>query len=1164
MNNLHTGRRPQLRSRAAAARALLSRNLEPFETLEPRRLFSGADPYAYRSPLDALAFDQFVETIRAPLEAADTRFGTVVEALGDIDGDGHIDFAVSAPGSQDAEGRWVGDPGSVFIYSGQSKALIRTITGEVAGFGSALRSLGDVNADGVADLAIGSPSTDRNADATLDFTGSVTVYSGADGAVVWTRDGASRLDELGWAIALARDVNADGVNDVFVGAPGAGGDLSTAGPGAAFVLSGVDGAIIRTFTGEANGDRFGHAVDAGFDAPLTMNVNVGDGQLDYLVGAPGNSAGGAGAGRAYAFNGSDGSVRHTFTGEAGDELGSAAAMVGIGTINQGFLFRYAIGRPGNDDNAGGVQLWTADGNDTQLDSLPSPEAGSRFGEHIYRLDFAPDQEGAQVFVVSAPLSTSGNQSSMYPGNTTNNFNLAQRRISTASWITAVGNIDTDDYEIDFVAGFAGNGTVLSIPLTLAWAPASISIRATSDNGLYMALSSGTNPIAIEAPRYIVRDGQLLPVAGISNFPVNGRILGVNDAGLYFGATSAANSTSTPLDQFFFYYRGEVTNLLDAVTQVVGRLPIGASLIRVGENGDILLLGPVDPDDGEITTSSFLFRGGVLTELPLFDVADVNRRGEIVGTDFSVDSFNGRGLVLRADGTRVELPTGFYPERIDDAGVMYGVSIDAVTETRQLAVYRNGVVTVLSSEIVGPPTSFAIGWTVLDVDNDGRILGRFEYTFNTPRPPSSTVSTLYLYSPEEGLRRLTEIIAGEPENTDQMLTLTGLLGSGDLVVGGQFAQVNRPGVSGQGDAPTSAGVGAGVTVTFINSDGDAVVFQRDALGYRGQVLAWDVAFGEIDDVDTYTDRRDGMEYAIVHTTSDRVIWFRRGGDGVFGEGRLLAPGEAGSTAESIVGQIATFFSVDGRLHITGVSADGDVLIYYQNGAAAPDALENWTGENLSENHVGFQGFTIPDFSADTELVPYVTSWGGMNIAGLNAAGEIEVVWWAPGMPLWRSDNLTEESGGPALTGRLVSFVAPWGAMHLAAVTASGDLISTWWSAESNVWAASNLTTEFDGASLEADSLTAYTTDWGGLNIAGIDTDTGLTTVYWWTPDTGGWISEALHLDRPFTLVSGRLESQVIGSSLNIFAHDSEGRQLRIFWFPSQGGDWRVEFVESGIG
>ena len=239
----------------------------------------------------------------------------------------------------------------------------------------------------------------------------------------------------------------------------------------------------------------------------------------------------------------------------------------------------------------------------------------------------------------------------------------------------------------------------------------------------------------------------------------------------------------------------------------------------------------------------------------------------------------------------------------------------------------------------------------------------------------------------------------------------------------------------------------------------------------------------------------------------------------------------------------------------------MLVYYQTNRADAGSLDNWAFTNLSQDHVGAQSLHVPAFDPSAELVAYVTSWGGMNLAGLNPDGEIEVVWWAPGITRWQSDNLSLEAGAAALGGRLVSYVAPWGAMHLAATSAQGDLIATWWSPESNRWAFNNLTSEYGGPRFSGDSLTAYVTDWGGLNIAGVDAVTHETSVYWWTPISNGWRAETLvirDLQHPPQLI-GRLESVALSNNLNIFGRSASGELLRIYWYPSQGAEWIIEPV-----
>jgi|GEM_PF-6560556 len=121
-------------------------------------------------------------------------FGIHTEALGDLDGDGWPDWAVAANNFQVLPGQSLG---RVYAYSGRSGALIRTFDGDQVGadFGLSMADVGDVNGDGVRDLAIGSPS--YNVSGLGNNTGRVTCFSGADASVLWTTDGDEAFANFG-------------------------------------------------------------------------------------------------------------------------------------------------------------------------------------------------------------------------------------------------------------------------------------------------------------------------------------------------------------------------------------------------------------------------------------------------------------------------------------------------------------------------------------------------------------------------------------------------------------------------------------------------------------------------------------------------------------------------------------------------------------------------------------------------------------------------------------------------------------------------------------------------------------------------------------------------------------------------------------------------------
>jgi hypothetical protein len=248
--------------------------------------------------------------------------GSAVAAAGDVNGDGTPD--VIAGGAQSGDGS-----GEAVIVSGSNGAVLRSFVGganERLGFSVA--GLGDLNADGRGDVAIGSRAQ------------GVKVYSGATGAVLFNFPQPASSDHYGFSVANAGDVNGDGKKDLIVGAPQ---DLNffLPGKGYAQVRSGANGAILWTLVGDTDGDLFGSAVGGAGD----FN---GDGVADLIVGATQNTI--AGNGYVRVFSGANGSTLETFAGLASfDRFGYSVA--GLGDLDGDGSAEVAIGAPTADENA---------------------------------------------------------------------------------------------------------------------------------------------------------------------------------------------------------------------------------------------------------------------------------------------------------------------------------------------------------------------------------------------------------------------------------------------------------------------------------------------------------------------------------------------------------------------------------------------------------------------------------------------------------------------------------------------------------------------------------------------------------------------------------------------------------------------------------------------
>jgi hypothetical protein len=236
------------------------------------------------------------------------RFGTSIDALGDVDGDGIADFIVGVP-FRDGAWTWLG---AAYVYSGASASLIRAHVGEGIGadeFGDGVGCLGDVNADGIDDYAVGAIFHDYSS--TVVQSGRLYVYSGASGGLLYKLDGTTNYEELGYRVRRAGDIDGDGVADFLVTSLQSS-NLSS-GFGRVDVISGATGTVLQSFFGAGPWwGSFGHSIAGSQDIS-------GDSIPDILIGDMYCDQSGSLAGAAYAYSGADGSLLFQWFGESPDD-----------------------------------------------------------------------------------------------------------------------------------------------------------------------------------------------------------------------------------------------------------------------------------------------------------------------------------------------------------------------------------------------------------------------------------------------------------------------------------------------------------------------------------------------------------------------------------------------------------------------------------------------------------------------------------------------------------------------------------------------------------------------------------------------------------------------------------------------------------------------------
>lgn len=231
--------------------------------------------------------------------ATGTSFGSVVAPAGDADGDGVEDFAVSANFSSQPGNN---QQGQVFLYSGSNGALLWSVYGRASAdrFGWAMNPGGDWNGDGFDDLLATSGFGSLGA----EDNGYVDVLSGVDGDRLFTIPGQP-FEFIGHGVVLAGDPSGDGVPDILTGSRGF--PVGSIGRGAGFLYSGADGALLDVLPMVNGGSTLGMTVDAGSDVDL-------DGTNDYLVATGGNSNN---IGRVAVFSGATGDEIHRFVEDLG-------------------------------------------------------------------------------------------------------------------------------------------------------------------------------------------------------------------------------------------------------------------------------------------------------------------------------------------------------------------------------------------------------------------------------------------------------------------------------------------------------------------------------------------------------------------------------------------------------------------------------------------------------------------------------------------------------------------------------------------------------------------------------------------------------------------------------------------------------------------------------
>ena len=238
------------------------------------------------------------DTVNGPVLHNDARFGYSIANIGDMNNDGVTDIAVGAT----ADNNFRGVTYIMFMNSNGTVSDTIEINDNTANgpdlsngdsFGSSIANIGDLNGDGISDIAVGAIYDDGRGGNFADRGAIHIMFMNSNGTVSDTIEinnntangpFLSNRDSFGSSIANIGDLNNDGVTDIAVGAIG---DNNYSG--ATYIMfmnsNGTISDIIKINDNTANGPILANDDIFGSSIANIGDLN-GDGVSDIAVGAP--------------------------------------------------------------------------------------------------------------------------------------------------------------------------------------------------------------------------------------------------------------------------------------------------------------------------------------------------------------------------------------------------------------------------------------------------------------------------------------------------------------------------------------------------------------------------------------------------------------------------------------------------------------------------------------------------------------------------------------------------------------------------------------------------------------------------------------------------------------------------------------------------------------
>ena len=434
-------------------------------------------PDGERQVLDLTGLSAGAGLIIQAHEANDST-GFSVSSAKDVNGDGINDLVVAAAG----EGQDSLEGSEVYVIFGAADGLGETQGGQQIldltdlspseGFlirgdapyqdaAHSVAGLGDINGDGLGDVAFGAPGVGPRSGEAYVIYGSdsgfgssdeygrslidVTNFTPDEGFVIRGDDNGA---EVGFDISTAGDINGDGFADLMVSAPES--DVPGPATGEVYVLFGGDDGFGAPEDGRQVVDVSalswpdGFVIEGaderdkvGYDISAAGDVN-GDGFDDLIVGSHLGDDGGSGAGEAYVVFGDDGLIGDPTRGRRVLDLSDLTSDKGIVIRGEvaGDNLGYSVSGAGDVNGDGFADLIVA----AHKASPSGEKSGQAYLVFGSSRAFELDEDGRQVLDLSEMSAGQGVEI------------LGDAPFDRLGWsASAAGDINNDGYD-DIVIG----------------------------------------------------------------------------------------------------------------------------------------------------------------------------------------------------------------------------------------------------------------------------------------------------------------------------------------------------------------------------------------------------------------------------------------------------------------------------------------------------------------------------------------------------------------------------------------------------------------------------------------------------------------------------------------------------------------------------------------